>query len=139
MNGLQANQRDQFLFDGLAELTSRRDTSCTIAFDPQKDDAVSRCYAVIQIKQGDPPLFRLVDLGSRNGTRVNGEHIAAEVSCRRTDSNAPEEAVRMTFGDTQNINGESKTVLGEACRAPNSDWHPVSPHSWEPMKQSIGS
>lgn len=42
-----------------------------------------------------------------------------------TDASAPDKQVCMSFSDTQNINGQSKTVLGKACRAPNGDWHPV--------------
>lgn len=77
--GSKSNQTEQFPLDGLTELTIGRDPGSTILFDSQRDDAVSRRHAVIRVKQGDSPAFRIADLGSRNGTRVNGDKIAAEV------------------------------------------------------------
>jgi serine protease Do len=77
--GSRTNQTEQFPLEGITELTIGRDPSSTILFDSQRDDAVSRRHAVIRVKQGDPPSFRIADLGSRNGTRVNGDKIAAEV------------------------------------------------------------
>lgn len=79
LSGSKSNQVDEFPLEGLTELTIGRESGSKIAFDPQRDDAVSRRHAVIRVKQGDPPSFRIADLGSRNGTRVNGERIAAEV------------------------------------------------------------
>jgi serine protease Do len=74
----KSNQVEQFSIDGLAELVIGRDPSCNIVFDDQRDDYVSRRHAAIRIEGGDQPHFRIVDLGSRNGTRVNGETISAE-------------------------------------------------------------
>lgn len=42
-----------------------------------------------------------------------------------SDANSADKQVCMTFSDTQNINGQTKTVLGKACRAANGDWQPV--------------
>jgi serine protease Do len=39
---------------------------------------VSRRHAVIRIEAGEKPTFKIADLGSRNGTCVNGETISAE-------------------------------------------------------------
>ncbi|MDE2165925.1 MAG: trypsin-like peptidase domain-containing protein [Alphaproteobacteria bacterium] len=86
LGGSKSNQVDEFPLEGLTELTIGRDAGSKIAFDPQRDDAVSRHHAVIRVKQGDPPAFRIADLGSRNGTRVNGERIAAEVELLPGDS-----------------------------------------------------
>jgi S1-C subfamily serine protease len=55
-----------------------RDPPSTIVFDAQRDDAVSRRHAAIRVKQGDEPTFTVTDLGSRNGTRVNGEKITGD-------------------------------------------------------------
>jgi serine protease Do len=84
--GAKANQIEEFPLDGLTELTIGREAGSKIVFDAQRDDAVSRRHAVIRIKQGDPPSFRIADLGSRNGTRVNGERIAAEVELMPGDT-----------------------------------------------------
>ncbi|MDR3536070.1 MAG: trypsin-like peptidase domain-containing protein [Acetobacteraceae bacterium] len=78
LTGPKANQIEQFPLDGFSELTIGRDPSCTIAFDPQRDDFVSRRHALIRVEPGDEPQFKIADLGSRNGTLVNGETITAE-------------------------------------------------------------
>ncbi|MBV9249105.1 MAG: FHA domain-containing protein, partial [Acetobacteraceae bacterium] len=77
--GSKVNQVEQFPLEGLTEITVGRDPSSTVAFDPQRDDAVSRRHSVITVHQGERPSFRIADLGSRNGTRVNGEPIAGEI------------------------------------------------------------
>ncbi len=78
LTGPKANQIEQFPLDAFPELTIGRDPSCTIAFDAQRDDFVSRRHALIRVEPGDEPVFKIADLGSRNGTRVNGETITAE-------------------------------------------------------------
>ncbi len=50
-----------------------------IGFDLAIDGAVSRNHAVIRIVPGDPPVFTLADLNSRNGTFVNGRKVTGEV------------------------------------------------------------
>ena len=76
--GSKANQIEQFQLDSLTELTIGRDPRSTIAFDPTQDDRVSRNHAVIRIIKGDQLAFRITDLGSSNGTRVNGSRIDRE-------------------------------------------------------------
>jgi S1-C subfamily serine protease len=76
--GSKANQIEQFQLDNLTELTIGRDPRSTIAFDPTRDDRVSRNHAVIRIVKGDDIAFRISDLGSSNGTKVNGSKIERE-------------------------------------------------------------
>src|SRR3984957_15933809 len=76
--GSKANQIEQFQLDNLTELTSGRDPRSSIAFDPTRDDRVSRNHAVIRIIKGDQLAFRIADLGSSNGTKVNGSRIERE-------------------------------------------------------------
>lgn len=78
VSGSKANQIEQFQLDNLSELTIGRDLRSTIAFDPTRDDRVSRNHAVIRIIKGDQLAFRITDLGSSNGTRVNGNRIDRE-------------------------------------------------------------
>lgn len=80
----KANQIEQFPLDGLAELSIGRDPSCNIVFDSARDDYVSRRHALIRIEPGEH--FKLVDLGSRNGTRLNGEAIAGETELSPGDT-----------------------------------------------------
>src|SRR5580698_5762639 len=76
--GSKANQIEQFQLDSLSELTIGRDPRSTIAFDPTRDDRVSRQHAVIRIIKGDQLAFRIADLGSSNGTKVNGSRLERE-------------------------------------------------------------
>ncbi|TDH62155.1 FHA domain-containing protein [Dankookia rubra] len=76
--GSKSNQIEQFPLETTSELTLGRDPTCSIAYDAQRDDAVSRRHAVIRITQGDRPSFRIADLGSSNGTLVNGTPIKGE-------------------------------------------------------------
>jgi serine protease Do len=75
--GSKVNQVEQFPIDAATEVTIGREPGVPIQFDPLRDDAVSRRHAKITIEPGDPPRFRITDLGSRNGTFLNGERIVA--------------------------------------------------------------
>jgi serine protease Do len=79
LSGSKINQIEQFDLDGLSEITLGRDPSSKIAYDLQRDDAVSRKHAVIRIKNDKELYFRIADLNSSNGTLLNGERISGEV------------------------------------------------------------
>ncbi|CAH2602459.1 FHA domain-containing protein [Rhodovastum atsumiense] len=83
--GAKAHQIEQFPLQGGLELTIGRDPACNITFDPQRDDMVSRRHAAIRVSSGDPPGFRIVDLGSSNGTFVNGQRLQGEAELLPTD------------------------------------------------------
>jgi len=74
--GAKATQVEAFPLRDGDQLILGRDPGAAIMFDPAGDDAVSRQHAAILVRDGDPPSFRIVDLGSRNGTRVNGRRVA---------------------------------------------------------------
>jgi serine protease Do len=76
--GSKINQVEQFPIESFPELSIGREPGATIVFSSPRDDAVSRKHAVIKVIQGDPPSFRLSDLGSSNGTFLNGERITRE-------------------------------------------------------------
>jgi S1-C subfamily serine protease len=78
LNGSKASQIEQFPFDTTSELLIGRDPAAAIAFDLQRDDAVSRRHAMIRIDRAETHSVKLVDLGSSNGTLVNGRPIAQE-------------------------------------------------------------
>jgi DNA-binding NtrC family response regulator/pSer/pThr/pTyr-binding forkhead associated (FHA) protein len=69
LTGPQAGKR----FEIHDELTLGRSPSCTI---PLEDAKVSRRHVRVFVENDD---VKVVDLGSRNGTQVNGEKIDAEV------------------------------------------------------------
>jgi len=79
LSGSKTNQIDQFDIDGLSEITLGRDPTSKVAYDLQRDDAVSRKHAVIRIKNDKELYFRIADLNSSNGTLLNGERIGGEV------------------------------------------------------------
>ncbi len=98
LNRGKVNQIDQWPLDSLSEIALGRDQASTIAFDLQRDDMVSRRHAVIQIARGEPPICKIKDLGSSNGTSVNGMRISQETELLPGDqvelgSNGP----RFTF------------------------------------------
>ena len=76
--GSKFNQVEQFPIESFPELSIGREPSATILFDAARDDAVSRKHSVIRVVQGDPPSFKLSDLGSSNGTFLNGERLEGE-------------------------------------------------------------
>jgi hypothetical protein len=85
-SGSRAGQIDRFPLDAIGELTMGRDPGCAIVFDAQRDDTVSRRHAVIRITLGDPLSFTIMDLGSLNGTMLNGERISAETGLLPDDT-----------------------------------------------------
>jgi serine protease Do len=78
LNRGKVNQIDQWPLDSMSEIALGRDQASTIAFDQQRDDMVSRRHAVIRIERGEPPVCKIKDLGSSNGTSVNGLRISQE-------------------------------------------------------------
>lgn len=76
LTGSKANQIEQFPLDGTQDFTIGRGADARIAYDGQIDATVSRRHAMITITSGLPRLtFAITDLGSSNGTRVNGTPI----------------------------------------------------------------
>lgn len=86
ISGSKANQVEQIPFEGLTEITIGRDPSSKIMFDSPRDDIASRRHAVIRVVRGDKNSFRLADLGSSNGTFLNGERITEEKELLPEDS-----------------------------------------------------
>jgi serine protease Do len=78
LTGSKANQVEQFPIESFPELSIGREPGAAILFDAVRDDAVSRKHAVIKVVPGNAPGFRLSDLGSSNGTMLNGERIRGE-------------------------------------------------------------
>jgi serine protease Do len=78
LSGSKANQIEEFPLAGVKEITLGRDPKCQIAFDPIRDTVVSRRHARITVVGDEHISFRLADLGSHNGTFLNGEQITEE-------------------------------------------------------------
>lgn len=86
LSGSKANQIEQIPFDNLSEIAIGRDPSSKIAFNSPRDDIVSRRHAVIRVVPGDQIAFRLADLGSSNGTFLNGEPVKEEMELLPEDT-----------------------------------------------------
>jgi pSer/pThr/pTyr-binding forkhead associated (FHA) protein len=87
LEGSRSGQVDLFPATRLSSLSLGRDPACDVRFHPTDDVVVSRNHAIIEwSREDDPPLFRLSDLLSRNGTFVNGRRIASPVLLGDGDS-----------------------------------------------------
>jgi serine protease Do len=62
-----------------------REAGCEVAFDPDREDVVSRQHARLEADAADAAAFKLTDLDSRNGTFVNRQRIAGTVILRPGD------------------------------------------------------
>ena len=77
LSGSKVNQVEQLSLDGPQEFSFGRDPNAAITFDPDKDELVSRRHAVIRIEKTDPLSLTVSDVGSSNGTLVNGARITS--------------------------------------------------------------
>jgi serine protease Do len=78
VSGSKANQIEHISLADVNEITIGRDPKSNIAFASPRDDIASRRHAVIRVVRGDRISFVLADLGSSNGTFLNGERITEE-------------------------------------------------------------
>lgn len=94
LSGSKVNQVEQIPLKDLHEITIGRDASSTVAYDAKRDDVVSRRHALIRIEDADKdkPVFRLSDLGSSNGTFLNGEPVSGETEL------APDDVIELGHG-----------------------------------------
>jgi serine protease Do len=86
ISGSKANQIEHISLAGVNEITIGRDPRSNIAFDSPRDDIASRRHAMIRVVRGDRISFRLADLGSSNGTFLNGERVTEEKELLPEDS-----------------------------------------------------
>ncbi len=73
--GSKANQIQEIPLSGLTEVTIGRDEGSMIAYNPNRDDVVSRNHAAIRRGSLDSSQFKIFDLNSSNGVIVNGSPI----------------------------------------------------------------
>lgn len=76
LSGSKATQVEEFPLDSLDTITLGRADTCTVRYDPEHDDLVSRTHARIQRSDADPSRLVIVDLDSSNGTYVNKQRVA---------------------------------------------------------------
>jgi serine protease Do len=150
--GSKANQIEQFPLDTINEMTIGRDPASTIVFDAQRDDAVSRRHAVIRVTHGDRPSFAIADLGSANGTLVNGSRINSETELLPGDTvqfglagpsfvfdvqpRPPHLVARTRVG--AGAPGGTTRIVEPAAAAPVASTTVVQPQSFAPVKAGVG-
>ena len=83
--GAKAGQVEVYPVSRYTSLSLGRDVGCDVRFHPTRDIVVSRNHAMIEWNQEDPPLFRISDLLSSNGTFLNGRRIGSSVLLRSSD------------------------------------------------------
>lgn len=79
LTGARASQVDSIVLGSQSEIVLGRAPSAAIRFDPLEDRRVGRLHARITWTDDDPISFMLADLGSRNGTFVNGRLLTAPI------------------------------------------------------------
>ncbi len=77
--GSRENQVDEFPLESVLRLSFGRDPSCDVAYDPERDDLVSRAQARLERSAENEQRFVLTDLDSANGTFLNGTRIHGSV------------------------------------------------------------
>ncbi|WP_300454896.1 FHA domain-containing protein [Accumulibacter sp.] len=85
LSGSKANQEASFPLDQIKEISFGRDAASNVAYDAERDDAVSRNHAKIARDPAQDTLFVLTDLGSRNGVFVNQAKIAGSTALHHGD------------------------------------------------------
>lgn len=86
LSGSKANQIEHIALAGVKEITIGRDPASNIAFDSARDDIVSRRHAAIKVTGNGQVSFRLADLGSNNGTYLNGKRLTEETELLPEDT-----------------------------------------------------
>ena len=74
LSGSKENQIEEFDYAGNDALSFGRSADCHMQFDAEQDSGVSRQHGIIS-KGDNPGSFYIEDLGSLNGTFINGEKI----------------------------------------------------------------
>jgi serine protease Do len=85
LSGSKANQEVSFPLDQVPEISLGRDAASTVAYDMERDDAVSRNHARITRDPTQNTVFILTDLGSRNGVFVNQSRITGSTALHHGD------------------------------------------------------
>ncbi|MFO0969503.1 MAG: FHA domain-containing protein [Gemmataceae bacterium] len=119
----------RFCFRGPTSCLAGRSPDCFVRFfGSARDQMISRLHCQLQV---DPPLVRLQDLGSRNGTYVNGRPVSASDATRDTSALFEDEALIAAAkpGDIITIGGTSLRVDLVDC---TSDAHDADGNlAWE--------
>jgi pSer/pThr/pTyr-binding forkhead associated (FHA) protein len=111
LTGLHKGRR--FCFRGPTECTVGRAPDCFVRFGgAERDQCISRHHCQLHL---DPPCVRVQDLGSLNGTYVNGRAIERETAKDEAASFQGDSGIAVADGDIITIGGSSFRVDIVAC------------------------
>ena len=112
LSGARASAVDVVPIGAHRELVLGRAPSATVRFDPVHDRSVGRFHARIEAT-AEAEVFRVVDLGSRNGTLLNGRLLSEPAILR------PGDRLRLgADGPEVQIGLERQDVAWPATRGP---------------------
>lgn len=96
-------QGQVFAYDDVDTLVIGREDDCRIKLpDQSKDDTASRHHCILQV---NPPDVRIRDLGSRNGTHINGKKYGG-----RAKDETPEEGAKWKYPEVDLKDGDEVRV-----------------------------
>ena len=104
---------EEFVFEENGLCLIGRSGDCALQIPREKDMRISRRHCLLII---NPPKIRIRDLGSRNGTFVNGEALPAGTLGDVPEQMTPHDRV-LTHGDKVNIGETSFEVLIPSLKA----------------------
>ena len=116
VTGLQPQRKLEL--DGAASWTIGRSPENAFVFD---DDAMSRWHALVQ--QMQPGKFYMIDLGSRNGSSLNGRRITTSVEMQDGDSILCGETTLVFHNPTGKAKAAGPAPGGEAAAADSRGAH----------------
>ena len=85
LSGSKAGATEHFAISGHVALNIGCSTACDLRFSADSDRFVSGMHACIESAPGPPGRFRISDLGSTNGTFVNGAPVRSWTDLRSGD------------------------------------------------------
>lgn len=112
LGGSKVNQVEEFPTDHFSTLLFGRDAQAAVRFDPEHDELVSREHARITVDEDGSGRYTLTDLGSRNGTFVNGVQVAGSATIR------PGDRVQLGAGGPEFLFDVEPHPVGETRIAP---------------------
>ncbi len=122
-----AHKNRKFCFCGPARCEVGRAQDCVVQLSgTERDRLISRHHCRLDI---DPPLVQIADLGSSNGTYVNGKRVDP-IPKDPADLPGAESSVDVKHGDLITIGGTTFQVDVVDCPHVDEDWEgkPI----WEP-------
>lgn len=141
VSGSKKGQTETFSVTDDLDLTIGRGTENKVAYDPEKEDIVSRNHAVIRRVSGQQDTYEITDNQSRNGTfindqRVNGKMLLFAGDLVRFGKDGP------SFEFDLNPRPIKKTRVVDTAVAPSKETKVQnvvsSPPQKETQKESVG-